>query len=158
MIYSHAAAGLIGAVVAALGAWQVQDWRYDGRIAQMQKAHEASLRKSSEAARVREQELAQARQKVEVEYAQHKKRAAVAAAGAQSELGRLRDELAAPTAGAAGSDTRPTERADGAAGLERELLGQCATALVAVAAEADRLEAVVVGLQGYVREVCLARR
>jgi hypothetical protein len=158
VIYTHAAAGLIGAVIAALGVWQVQDWRYNARIALMQEAHETSLRKASEAARVQEQKLVEARQKVEVDYAQHKKRAAVAAAGAQSELSRLRDALAAPSAGAAGGDTRPAERVDGVAGLERELLGQCATAFVAMAAEADRLKAAVIGLQGYVREVCLARR
>jgi hypothetical protein len=154
VIYTHIAAGLIGAAVAALGAWQVQDWRYNSRIAQMQEAHAVSLRKLSEAARSREQGLAEARQKVEVQYAQHKKRVATAAAGAQSELGRLRDELATPAAaGAASGDTRPAERADGAA-VERQLLGQCAAALVGVAQDADRLAATVIGLQGYVRDVC----
>jgi hypothetical protein len=107
-------------------------------------------------ARTREQELVAARQQAEDQYVQLKKRAAAAAAGAQSELGRLRDELARPDGDPSGGDSGAAQRADGGARLERELLGQCAEALVGMAAEADRLEAVVVGLQGYVKQVCMA--
>lgn len=38
MIYTHVAAGLLGAAVAAVGAWQVQGWRYGEREAQQQAA------------------------------------------------------------------------------------------------------------------------
>jgi hypothetical protein len=30
MLYTHAAAALLGASIAAVGAWQVQNWRYTG--------------------------------------------------------------------------------------------------------------------------------
>ena len=45
--------------------------------------------------------------------------------------------------------------ANGAGGLERELLGHCAAALAELGQTSDRLENKVVGLQDYVRDVCL---
>lgn len=45
--------------------------------------------------------------------------------------------------------------ADGAT-IERQLLGECAATLVTVAAGADLLAAQLIGLQGYVRNVCVA--
>lgn len=45
MIYTHILAGLIGAAVAATGAYKVQDWRYGEQIASMkQEASEATTR------------------------------------------------------------------------------------------------------------------
>ena len=44
----------------------------------------------------------------------------------------------------------------GTGGLERELLGSCATALAEMAITADRLETKVIGLQSYTQDVCLA--
>lgn len=155
MIYTHVAAGLLGAAVAALGVWQAQDWRYNARIAQMQEAHEVSLRKSTEAARAQEQALSAAKQKTEEAYALEKRKAAVAARSARAELDGLRNELyAVPTPIAGANPTAPT-RADGSP-IERRLLGECAAALVEVAAGADLMAAQLVGLQGYVRNVCVA--
>lgn len=107
--------------------------------------------KAEQAARAREQDLLIARNRSEERYAQEKRKAASAAASAQSALDGLRSELASRSAQA------PTSfpRVDGAPGLERDLLGSCATTLVQLAAEADGLEARLVGLQGYVKEVCL---
>jgi hypothetical protein len=114
---------------------------------------------AEQAARAREQELVAARQNAEVRYAQVKKRAATAAAGAQSELGQLRDELAThPDRDPTGGNPGAAHRADDGTRLERNLLGHCAAALVEVAADADRLEAIVLGLQSYVKQVCLAPR
>lgn len=155
MIYTHVAAGLLGAIIAALGVWQAQDWRYNARIAQMQEAHEVSLRKSAEAARAQEQALSAAKQKAEEAYAIEKRKAATAARGARAELDGLRNELYAIPAPAAAANTRTTGRVN-AASIERQLLGQCATALVEVAAGADLLAAQLIGLQGYVRNVCVA--
>lgn len=109
---------------------------------------------AEQVAREREQQLVLARQKVEERYAQEKRVLQRSAAGAQSELDRLRDELAGGRQ--AGSDPTAPGRADGSASLERELLSSCAGALVQLAAEADGLAARLIGLQGYVREVCLA--
>lgn len=165
MIYTHVAAGLLGAAVAALGVWQVQDWRYNTRIAQMQQAHTASLKVISDAALAQQkdalvklQELNAAKQKVEQDYALEKRKAAVAARSARAELDGLRQELYAIPAPdpAASLHAAPTPgRVDGAT-IERQLLGECATTLVAVAAEADLLAAQLVGLQSYVRDVCSA--
>ena len=165
MTYTHVAAGLLGAAVAALGVWQVQDWRYNARIAQMQQAHTASLNaiaadalEKQQSALAKLQELNAAKQKVEQDYALEKRKAAVAARSARAELDGLRQELYAlpPADPATSLQAAPTPgRVDGAT-VERQLLGECATTLVAVAAEADLLAAQLVGLQSYVRDVCSA--
>ncbi len=155
MVYTHAAAAIVSAAFAAWGAWAVQEWRYDAKLAEMNQAYAKGLQEASEAARRREHELLAARQKTEERYDQEKRRAAVVASRSRAELNGLRDELYAIPAPSA-KDPAPAVRADGRASLERELLGSCASALVGVAAEADRLAAVVVGLQTYVKDVCLA--
>lgn len=155
MIYTHVVAGLIGAVIAGLGAWQTQDWRYNARIAQMQEAHAVSLKKSTEAARAQEQALSAAKQKAEEAYATEKRKAAAAARSTRAELDGLRNELYAIPAPAAGANPTATPRVNGAT-IERQLLGECATALVEVATAADLLAAQLIGLQGYVRNVCVA--
>lgn len=157
VIYTHVAAGLLGAAVAALGVWQVQDWRFNARIAQMQEAHETSLRKSTEAARAQEQALSAAKQKAEDAYALEKRKSAAAARSARAELDGLRNELYSIPAPARGPGANPTApaRVDGVT-IERQLLGECATALVEVAQGADLLAAQLIGLQGYVRNVCVA--
>ena len=152
MLYTHIAAAIVSAALAAWGTWQVQGWRYTGQIAQIEKAHAQLLQKAEQTARDREQALSVFRQQAEEKYVKEKTRAAAAASRARTELDGLRDALSAARPG---QDPSAACRADGVA-PERELFGQCATALVGVAAEADRLAAVVVGLQGYVKGVCLA--
>lgn len=154
MVYTHVAAALVSAVMAFWGAWQVQEWRYDTKVAQMKQAYAQSLQKAEEQARRREHDLLAARQKAEERYELQKRQAAGAATRARAELDGLRNELYA-IAAPGPKDTAAPLRADGRAGLERELLGSCASALVAMAGEADRLAAIVVGLQGYARNVCL---
>lgn len=155
MIYTHVFAGLLGAAVAALGVWQVQDWRFNARISQMQEAHAVSLQQSTEAARAQEQSLSAAKQKVEESYALEKRKAARAARSARIELDGLRNELYAIPTPVAGADPTPIPRVDGAS-TERRLLGECASALVEMAAGADSLATQLIGLQGYVRNVCVA--
>lgn len=115
----------------------------------------AKALEAEQAARKKEQELVAQRQKLEEKYAQDKRKAAAAAAGAQSELDRLRDAIAAAPGCQAGANPAAASRAAGASRLESELLGHCAQALTDLAAEADRLETRVLGLQQYVKEVCL---
>lgn len=155
MMYTHVAAALVSAALSAWGTWQVQAWRYDAQISAMQEAHAVNLQAAEQGAREREQALNQARQKAEERYVEEKRLAAVAADRARAELDGLRDTLYALDAPAAGQDPAAACRTDAGA-LERQLLGQCASALVGVAGEADRLAAQVLGLQGYVREVCRA--
>jgi len=102
------------------------------------------------------QTLEAEKQKVDQLYVQEKRKAAIAVADTQRELDRLLNNIASSaTENDNGSST--TIRTDGRARLEQELLGQCASTLVALAAEADRLETVIVGLQSYVKNICLAK-
>ena len=41
MIYTHVAAFLAGLAIAAIGTWQVQEWRYGAQIANIQASYEA---------------------------------------------------------------------------------------------------------------------
>jgi len=156
MIYTHVAAALLGFAVAAVGTWQVQGWRYNARIAQVQQAHAESSQKAEQSARAREQSLIQARQKAEESYAQEKRNAVAAAVRARSQLDGLRNELYAISTPAPGGSDAPAACRIDAGTLEKQLLDQCATALVGVAEQADRLAAQVLGLQAYVRNVCVA--
>ena len=115
---------------------------------------------AEQVARKKEQELVVAKEKAEKQYVEEKRKAARAAASASAELDRLRDALATAPADS-GEESHCACTGTGvnvATGLERELLGHCAASLVQLAAEADRLETVVVGLQSYVKDVCLAQR
>ena len=109
----------------------------------------------TEQALQKQQQLQIEKQKSDERYVNEKRKASIAAANAKSELDRLRDELANGAKDNIGSCTVPGT--NGRARLESELLGQCAASLVAMAQEADRLEAIIVGLQSYVNNVCLAQ-
>lgn len=54
MIYTHAAAAIGGAVIAAVATWNVQAWRYDAQIADIRVQHTQANLKRSEAARADE--------------------------------------------------------------------------------------------------------
>lgn len=54
MMYTHAAAGIAGAILAGVLSWQVQAWRYDAQIADMQGKQATANLKRSEAARADE--------------------------------------------------------------------------------------------------------
>lgn len=113
--------------------------------------YQTAALKAEAAARTKEQTLLQQKQKAEAAYVKEKQKAAAAAASADRALDGLRSALAERDAAA---DPATCTRVDAGSGLERELLGSCASALVGLAKEADRLEALVVGLQGYVKNVC----
>jgi hypothetical protein len=155
MIFTHVAAAILAAAVAAFGTWQVQDWRYNARISKMQETHATLVQQVTEVARSKEKALNAAKQKAEEAYVIEKRKAATASRGARAELDGLRNELYAIPAPASSANPTSTGRANGAT-FERELLGQCATALVEVATGADLLAAQLIGLQGYVRNVCVA--
>ena len=150
-MYGRLIAALVAVVFLAGTHWKA--YKVGERAVESQ--YQTRALEAEKKARELEQSLVVEKQKAEERYVEQKRQAAVAAADARAELGRLRsalaDRSAAPTNPAAGP------RVDGRAGLEQELLGQCASALVAMAAEADRLEAWIIGLQWYVKGVCLAR-
>lgn len=154
-MYTHVLAALLGGLIASFGAWQVQDWRYNARISVMQETYATRLQKSTEEARVKEHALLAAKQKVEDAYVADKRKAVVAANNARTELDGLRNELYALPALTPGANPAAASRAN-ASTVERQLLGECAGALYEVASTADLLAAQLVGLQSYVRDVCVA--
>ena len=116
MIYTHAAAALIAASIAATGAWQVQNWRFDAK----EKAHA-------------EQKLVEVQQSAATAIRQLDNVLMAQNAGAARAI-RLRSDLdsALPTADPT-TGTCPN-RADPA----RELLAACAAELVEMGGIADR--------------------
>ena len=122
MIYTHAAAALLGASIAAVGAYKVQDWRYTGQINQIRAAQAEAVNTATREARAQES----ARFKgVQDAQAAAQTRAQVArrdADRARGELDRMRDTLSATRGGVPGESTAAcTQRADAAA----DVLAQC---------------------------------
>ena len=135
MIYTHAAAALLGASIAAVGAYKVQDWRYTGQINQIRAAQAEAVNTATREARAQES----ARFKgVQDAQAAAQTRAQVArrdADRARGELDRMRDTLSATRGGVPGESTAAcTQRADAAA----DVLAQCGAAYQDLAAIADR--------------------
>jgi hypothetical protein len=135
LIYTHAAAALLGASIAAVGAWQVQGWRYTGQINEMKSAQQQAVNDATREARAQES----ARFKgVQDAQAAAQTRAQVArrdADRARGELDRLRDTLSATRGGVPGESTAACAvRADAAA----DVLAQCGAAYQDLAAIADR--------------------
>ena len=50
MMYTHAAAGITGAILAGVLAWQVQAWRYDAQIAGIKAQHAEAIAASAKSA------------------------------------------------------------------------------------------------------------
>lgn len=135
MIYTHAAAALLGASIAAVGAYKVQDWRYTGQINQIKAAQAEAVNTATREARAQES----ARFKgVQDAQAAAQTRAQVArrdADRARGELDRMRDTLGATRGGVPGESTAAcTQRADAAA----DVLAQCGAAYQSMASIADR--------------------
>ena len=135
MIYTHAAAALLGASIAAVGAYKVQDWRYTGQINQIRAAQAEAVNTATREARAQES----ARFKgVQDAQAAAQTRAQVArrdADRARSELDRMRDTLSASRGGVPGESVAScAQRADAAA----DVLAQCGAAYQDLAAIADR--------------------
>ena len=134
MLYTHAAAALLGASIAAVGAWQVQSWRYTGQINQIKAAQAEAVNTATREARAQES----ARFKgVQDAQAAAQTRAQVArrdADRARGELDRLRNDLSATRGGVPGESTAACAvRADTAG----QLLGACAAEAQELARIAD---------------------
>ena len=129
MIYTHAAAALISASIAATSAWQVQNWRYGAKETEREQQKLVEVQQSAATA---------IRQLDNVLMAQNASSARAVRLrsdldSSRSELDRLRIALRAmpaadPTTGAC------PNRADPA----RELLAACAAELVEMGGIADR--------------------
>lgn len=74
-------------------------------------------------------------------------------ANAKSAYDGVLSAFEATNSGAAAPNSPAARNPNGTAGLETELLGNCAAALVKLAEEADGLEARIVGLQAYAADI-----
>lgn len=86
-LYTHLSAALVGAAVAATGAWVAQGWRYDARIAKSELVHsEAAASAAKSALRMTEIYRENANAAV--------RKSEARASQDRRDAGRLRDELA----------------------------------------------------------------
>jgi len=135
VIWTHTAAALLGAAIAAAGAWQVQSWRYTGQINEMKAAQAEAVNTATREARAQESKRYQGVQDAQAAAQARAQAARRDADAARTELDRLRDDLRATRGGVPGeSATACTQRADAGG----ELLAQCAAAYSDLAAVADR--------------------
>ena len=135
MMYTHAAAGIAGAILAGVLAWHIQAWRYDAQIAGIKTAHaQAATLASEEAARNFRTITAQ----YEGALNDARKREADLrrnVAAARTESDGLRDAIYAFRAKLPNATTTTVAVA---ADTAAELLGTCAAEYQDVAAAADR--------------------
>lgn len=135
MIYTHAAAGLAGAALAAVGAWTVQGWRMDAQLSQLkteyataqaqavEKAHAETIRLQSQ--KDAAERLARARQSD----------LARDAAGARDDLERVRNASTEALLLSGHSHAACIDRATAL----KDVFDQCSGAFTGLAATADRL-------------------
>lgn len=134
MLYTHAAAALLGASIAAVGAWQVQSWRYTGQINQIRAAQAEAVNTATrealaqESARFKGVQDAQAAAQTRAQVARRD------ADRARSELDRLRDELASTRGGVPGES--PGACAEPSSQRDNVLL-ECLSSYEALGRDAD---------------------
>ena len=152
MVYTHVAAALIGAAIAAVSAWQVQSWRWNATVDRIERYHAQQLQRAEASAREREQAMQQNAERIADEA--EKNRAALAArvAAADRMAGQLRDDITRLNARPAPKDPGAAAFADEARAA-RELLGACAAEYRGVAQGADELRNQVTGLQDFITSV-----
>ena len=135
VIYSHAAAGIAGAILAGVLAWHIQAWRYDAQIAEIKAQHAAQSAKAQADTRAAELAFNQKLQDAQNEATQRETKLRADAAAARRTADGLRGtlyEFRASLPNAAPATV--IARADTAA----ELLGACVSEYRGVAESADR--------------------
>jgi Flp pilus assembly protein TadB len=137
-------------VLLVAGALFVRQQRHDAAD-EVRQEYAAAATRAALAALKKQERLQDAVNQVGERHEKTKRANAASAAAASDELDGLRNELAA-------RDAAATEAPAAACGVdagraERELLGLCATTLIGLAKEADRLEGKLGALQDYVRQI-----
>ena len=152
------------ATVAGIAVGLTQGWRYGERMAALERdwsreraAISDSARQAEAANRQTETRMQEAVENERSESRAREAQYADAAAGARAERDRLRQQLAAAGRGSGTSQDPSTgpglDGTPGNAAVLRFVVGQCVDRYIDVAAEADRLGARLMGLQGYVRAI-----
>lgn len=134
MIYTHVAAGLLSAVIAAVGVWNLQKWRYDTTIARMT---QEAAEKTTIAVKAAMDKMQVDQKRKDDALMEANKRAnynAVAATRARSAADSLRDELAAARTDL--SNATESARAKYAAAVET-VLGECSREFTKMGRVAD---------------------
>ncbi len=121
MIWTHTAAALLGAAIAATGAWQVQSWRYTGQIATMKAAQQEAVNVATREARAQESRRYHEIQNAQAKSAQRAADARRASDAARTAGDGLRDDIAA---GLRASEESAAACHQHAASVSR-LLSQC---------------------------------
>jgi len=93
MIYTHAAAGIAGAILAGVLAWQVQAWRYDAQIAGIKAQHATALASANQKALDDTIKMQRAKDEAIKAAEQRAKTQAANAANARADADRLRAQL-----------------------------------------------------------------
>lgn len=135
MIYTHAAAAMLGAAIAAAGVYKVQDWRYTGQIEAIKAAQAEAINTATREARATESRRFSTLQEAQNAAQTRAQVARRDADRARSELDRLRNTLSSTRGGVPGESVAACAvRADAAS----DVLAQCATAYLDLAGAADR--------------------
>ena len=130
MIYTHVAAAILAAAIAATGAWKVQDWRYNAKEKERAEQQLENERIAAKAAIRRAEAVIEAQNAA----TNRERDLRGAAAGARAALVGLSDATDAAMRGSAASHAACLERADALG----ELLGTVAQAGAGMAEKADR--------------------
>lgn len=136
MIYTHIAAALISAAIAATGAWQVQSWLYGEKIASMKQAASEATTKAVKAAMEKTQVDQKRKDDALIESNKRAQKNAVAAANANTAVNGLRDELATARADLSKATIYAAREYGKAA---TDVIGECANSLTEMARENDTI-------------------
>jgi hypothetical protein len=140
--------GLVALVIGSVGAWKVQAWRYDTKIAEREAQIAQMTQEAEAAARRREQALQQRTDQVAKDAARRQTVLAARAATSDLVARSLLNDITRLNARPGPTDPAAARYADDAA-RARQLLGACAEEYRGVALSADRLRDQVIGLQGW---------
>ena len=94
MMYTHAAAGIAGAILAGVLAWQVQAWRYDTQIAGIKTQHAIQSAKAQADTRAAELAFNQKLQDAQNEATKRETKLRADAAAARRTVDGLREQAA----------------------------------------------------------------
>lgn len=134
MIYTHVAAGLLGAAIVGVGTWQVQEWRHGEIHAQKERDYAERTTVAVKAAMDKMQVDQKRKDDALMEANKRAQYNAVAATRARSAADSLRDELAAARTDL--SNATESARAKYAAAVET-VLGECSRELAEMGRLAD---------------------
>lgn len=163
---------VVGAVVLALAgaalAWQVQDWRYEGHLAEQSRLHTETLNQLSLAAATAQQAEQDKRLALEQRLAASDKTHSEKMTNAQKDQAILRDRLATSDlrlsvlidAGSAGGCSVPATASSGGvdhATVRARLDPAHAQRIVAITSEGDRGLIALQACQAYVRALAPSR-